>query len=315
MTRGEGEDWTQAASMGISLDPNNPLYAGATAQVDAYAGSSLGLPTQPLEDLETDALLDNSLSEDMLDSISIIDTASALSDDTFGSGQKGNSDLDFSSSVVDDGSLDFDLGISVDATPEVPVVEDEFPITLPESPISQLKVHEEEPVPSIDFGSIDFDLDGDDAAVAAPQAELEQELSMDSFGLELDMPKVAAPEFVAESAAPVEEPLDIGSLDFDMGDEPLLGEVSNASPHSSLDAGLLSIDQELGVSASNALPVDADIDDISPYNAEMATKLDLAVAYQEIGDKEGARELLDEVIKGGSKEQVDKANQMLEALA
>ncbi|MBX9721607.1 MAG: LysM peptidoglycan-binding domain-containing protein, partial [Candidatus Obscuribacterales bacterium] len=111
MTRGEGEDWAQAASMGITLDPNNPLYAGATAQVDAYASNSLGLPTQPLEDLESDALLDNSLSEDMLDSISIIDTASALSDDPFGIGEKGKSDLDLSSSIVDDGGLDFDLGI------------------------------------------------------------------------------------------------------------------------------------------------------------------------------------------------------------
>jgi pilus assembly protein FimV len=33
---------------------------------------------------------------------------------------------------------------------------------------------------------------------------------------------------------------------------------------------------------------------------EMDTKLDLAVAYQEIGDKEGARELLDEVLRGGN---------------
>ena len=43
---------------------------------------------------------------------------------------------------------------------------------------------------------------------------------------------------------------------------------------------------------------------------EMDTKLDLAVAYQEIGDKEGARELLDEVIRGGSDSQVARANDM-----
>jgi pilus assembly protein FimV len=49
-------------------------------------------------------------------------------------------------------------------------------------------------------------------------------------------------------------------------------------------------------------------------NAEMATKLDLAVAYQEIGDKEGARELLDEVVKGGSPEQSEKARTLLAKL-
>jgi pilus assembly protein FimV len=46
----------------------------------------------------------------------------------------------------------------------------------------------------------------------------------------------------------------------------------------------------------------------------MATKLDLAVAYKEIGDKEGARELLEEVLKGGSAEQVDAAKSLLAKL-
>jgi pilus assembly protein FimV len=49
---------------------------------------------------------------------------------------------------------------------------------------------------------------------------------------------------------------------------------------------------------------------MSAVHMEMETKLDLAIAYQEIGDKEGARELLEEVIKGGSSEQVTKANAM-----
>ncbi len=50
-------------------------------------------------------------------------------------------------------------------------------------------------------------------------------------------------------------------------------------------------------------------------NLEMATKLDLAVAYLEIGDKEGARELLDEVVKGGTSEQITKAKEGLSKLS
>jgi pilus assembly protein FimV len=46
----------------------------------------------------------------------------------------------------------------------------------------------------------------------------------------------------------------------------------------------------------------------------MATKLDLASAYQEIGDREGARELLEEVIKGGDSEQSEKARALLQKL-
>jgi pilus assembly protein FimV len=43
----------------------------------------------------------------------------------------------------------------------------------------------------------------------------------------------------------------------------------------------------------------------------MATKLDLAVAYRDIGDTDGARELLSEVVKAGDSVQVQKANDLL----
>ena len=47
---------------------------------------------------------------------------------------------------------------------------------------------------------------------------------------------------------------------------------------------------------------------------EVATKLDLAKAYQEMGDKDGARELLNEVVKEGDAAQKSQAEQMLSGL-
>jgi pilus assembly protein FimV len=47
---------------------------------------------------------------------------------------------------------------------------------------------------------------------------------------------------------------------------------------------------------------------------EVATKLDLAKAYQEMGDKDGARELLNEVLKEGDAAQQQQAKTMLAAL-
>jgi len=44
---------------------------------------------------------------------------------------------------------------------------------------------------------------------------------------------------------------------------------------------------------------------------EMDTKIELAAAYLGIGDKEGARELLDEVIQEGSAEQVERAKEAM----
>jgi pilus assembly protein FimV len=81
------------------------------------------------------------------------------------------------------------------------------------------------------------------------------------------------------------------------------------------------IDLELPPAEEGALPlpevgtVELSPGELSAAHMEMETKLDLAIAYQEIGDKEGARELLDEVIKGGSSEQVNKASAMRAKLA
>jgi pilus assembly protein FimV len=46
----------------------------------------------------------------------------------------------------------------------------------------------------------------------------------------------------------------------------------------------------------------------------METKIELALAYQEIGEKDGARELLYEVIKDGSPDQSEKARSILKAM-
>ena len=47
---------------------------------------------------------------------------------------------------------------------------------------------------------------------------------------------------------------------------------------------------------------------------EVATKLDLAKAFQEMGDTDGARELLNEVVKEGDSAQQGQAQQMLSGL-
>jgi pilus assembly protein FimV len=47
----------------------------------------------------------------------------------------------------------------------------------------------------------------------------------------------------------------------------------------------------------------------------MAIKLHLASAYQDIGDKEGASLLLEEVIQDGTSEQSQQAKSMLDKLA
>jgi pilus assembly protein FimV len=72
-----------------------------------------------------------------------------------------------------------------------------------------------------------------------------------------------------------------------------------------VDLGGISFD--LGKGGGGGAPVDA-------RWQEVATKLDLAKAYEEMGDKDGARELLNEVMKEGDAAQQQQAKQMLDAL-
>jgi pilus assembly protein FimV len=125
-----------------------------------------------------------------------------------------------------------------------------------------------------------------------------------------DIPSSPAPAPAAEPA------LDLGSMNFDLP-ESASKAPAPAAPQfdmSSIDLDLPPVD---GASNSDnfANTMVMDTGDQSAMHMEMETKLDLAIAYQEIGDKEGARELLDEVIKGGSDEQVGKANAMRAKLA
>ncbi|MDX1670494.1 MAG: FimV/HubP family polar landmark protein, partial [Limnobacter sp.] len=78
---------------------------------------------------------------------------------------------------------------------------------------------------------------------------------------------------------------------------------------------------ELDESAFDAAAKDIDLDlpteedDVDEATwQEVATKLDLAGAYVEIGDADGARDLLNEIISKGDSEQVAKAKELLASL-
>jgi pilus assembly protein FimV len=114
--------------------------------------------------------------------------------------------------------------------------------------------------------------------------------------MEFDMPPAA------EVAADSMQPRAADPLDFDLSDISL--ELNPSENHAEPNTAIPRLNEEPSGAASQ-----------SSTDAEMATKLDLAVAYQEIGDKEGARELLDEVLKGGSSEQSERAKALLHELA
>ncbi len=213
-------------------------------------------------------------------------------------------DLDFSSDTDDSDDIE---GLELDSTPVEALQEEPAAGTM--SPGSE----------SLEFQLDDLELewDGDKAEpapepVSAPVSELESD-DQGEVGIEdqgddtfefsldgLDLDDAGADETPRE-AIELPEPVaaDAGTEAF--GDQAFEAPAPAEPPASEVQ--------------EPPAPVSADEDDDFDFLAETdenATKLDLARAYIEMGDMEGARDILNEVISEGSDSQRDDARQLLE---
>ncbi|MBV7535741.1 pilus assembly protein FimV [Duganella sp. sic0402] len=307
LTRGQGDEWEQAAAMGSSLEPSNPLYSGskddsfaAAPAAGAAAGVALAA-TEAAPEFSNDygntfaaepesapALTPEDLG--LTQDIAPADAYSAEAADLETAlPQAADASISPASIAAERSNLmDFDLG-GLDFEPTVPAQAGDAPAAA--TPVDDM---------SMDFG---LDLPAPAAAADAEPAASTDALDLDLAGF--DIPEV--PAFTEPPTAPA-------PLDFDTSlDLPAEAETITPAPApAAQEFDLSSIDLDLGNFAADpaqaATP--ANSEPLSALHMEMDTKLDLAVAYQEIGDKEGARELLDEVLRGGSDEQVAKANAM-----
>lgn len=112
-------------------------------------------------------------------------------------------------------------------------------------------------------------------------------------------------------------------LDFDFDLDTAPGQDSGKAPE--MDFSTIDLDLELpedaapqvtseGTAAKATAPAEPD-ESVSPeVQQEVETKLDLARAYEEMGDKDGARELIEEVLSEGSASQRELAKALLERL-
>ena len=168
---------------------------------------------------------------------------------------------------------------------------------------------------SDDIPSLDFDLNLDtriDRAAAAEGVETGDTVSgrLPSDSTAGDLAGSLDQGFELPSLDLDERPsaLAAGPLDLDLPALERLSQGGAGDGEPALDLSPISLDLEPAT-------VSADGEEVAAGGAgrwqEMATKLDLASAYEEIGDKEGARELLQEVIKGGDNGQQQKARAML----
>lgn len=188
-------------------------------------------------------------------------------------------------------AVDFDLDAPAQAAAEAPA---------PEAPAADAAPA------ALDF---DLDLGGDKPAEAAPVEAAPAEAPAADAGMSIDfeLPSMdAAPAEAPAAPPPAAEAASDGglSIDFDLGTPAAPQSEPEAAP--ALDLSGISFDLGTPDAGAAAAP--------DAQWQEVATKLDLAKAYQDMGDKDGARELLNEVLKEGDAAQQDQAKAMMEAL-
>jgi len=167
-------------------------------------------------------------------------------------------------------------------------------------------------------GGLDFDVSGapekkdtsgDETVVVRPGAQEASAPSGLDFNLDLGAPteQKAVPAAAAPAAA---APAADAGLSFDLSLD-LGGGEKKAEPEkpAAASADLSTISLDLGSPDATMAAPGSD-----QKWQEVATKLDLAKAYEEMGDKNGARELLNEVMKDGDAAQKGQAQQLLAKL-
>jgi pilus assembly protein FimV len=113
------------------------------------------------------------------------------------------------------------------------------------------------------------------------------------------------------------------AMDFDLSD--ISSEVASAgeageieeTQHIDLDVGTSMTDQGSDFSATEQISLEElpQVSDLEPVTmSEVGTKLDLARAYVDMGDPDGARSILEEVLKEGSSSQKQEAQRLLDTL-
>lgn len=238
-------------------------------------------------------------------------------------GDEVQADLKSDSGALDDLTLDSDLDLAASASAEKPADDLDFGLDFADLA--------ETPVDAKGDGLGDFSLDLD-----AP----EDKLSDDDFLLSLnDDAAAAAPAdngFGLDTEAADEPSLSLpDDFDLSLADEPAEPAVP-AKSEDSFAAQLDEVSAQLDELASNldepknaapsfsaedaaiASTLDGESDDDFDFLSgadEAATKLDLARAYIDMGDSEGARDILDEVLAEGNDSQQAEARELLERLA
>lgn len=247
-------------------------------------------------------------------------------------------------------SLDFDLDLGTTtsmpaavaaaeqaaaraASEEAAGLDFDFDLGMPESAVEAVQPAASAPAAEktqaeaapIDSNAIDFSLDVGELSAPAVAEPEPTTAAADSNALDFDLDlgslepggEAGGVAAVAPPAAPA---LNLADISLDLGEPEAAPEAAAELPEIDLDIGLDIGEPAASAAESAALPAlelpagepSAPVEEAD--DPEVATKLELAQAYEEMGDHEGARELLNEVLNEGSAAQQELARTRLDRL-
>ena len=335
--------WAKVAEIGIKLEPSNPLYQANSHPTGG--GSSAVAADSPASAMVADLggkLEANDFSDSPLAAEKDLDFTFDNDALTQGFAPTGavkvdefSMDMDVpdtkpetlaaaeASEAIDSNAMDFDMGdfnmddLDVNATSTAPFIEE---------PMNTAVEEFGHTMPSLDIPTF-----------AAPQfmPDVLAEISSDKAGELPNLNEIDADlfEFPQVDAAPAESVLDIsgmaaefaeaeasGADDFNFDIPSITSEASalgdNLGEVSTYDLSSINLDlNDDTTNSSAALSLDEPIAIGASEPIEVDTKLELVTAYIEMDDKEGAKELLDEVMKEGGTTQRQRAEAILATLA
>ena len=283
-TGGSGPNWERAAALGKGIDPNNPLYGDTSGFTDTAAMESFGTSTviMPPGQLAKMAAMDPAKAD------TVVLPGAAVAEEA--------------------------------VAPAAPAAEEQsFDLDLGDEPASVMMPEAEQPV------TLDFDLDlGAGAEPASTDAA-------EPTALDLEVPSISPAEAPAAPAmdiefdlglpaeAPAAEPAPAApaaavgnSVDFDFNlDTPAAGAPAPGTIAPAVDFSDISLELDTPEVPATAAPAIEAPAAVEADNPEVTTKLELAQAYEEMGDIEGMRELLQEVLSEGSAAQQESARSKL----
>jgi len=189
-------------------------------------------------------------------------------------------------------------------------LDDDLDLTLDMNDVADASDAEELSVDNEDELSLDMELESFESS-----KDEDDDLTLEIDELSLDMDDVSETTTeTTETSSESEPAVDFGDLELELDEAQVEPEAeleisdveTPAEPESSLD---LDVDSGLSDDAATA-----DVDDAMLGMDEVATKLDLAKAYIDMGDPDGARAILDEVLTEGNDDQQSEAKGLIDQL-